>query len=364
MAAVGWPFPLRSTPREIQVAMLLPLQGPQARQAEMVRQGVEAAFEQTNRAGGIKGQPVRLVPIENEYHPQRTVDAIGSLAGRDSVVAMTSLLGGPNIGAAIPAATQAGIPIVGVLHGNDAFRRPGTEIITHVRATFDAEFRAIAALFPAIGRRRVAVLHATDNSGTAFRAQLESVLTAHGLPLVAAVPYDREATDYTDQARNIERSGADLVVVGGVTSTAVAAIRAKAATKMHAQLVCLSTADELSIWEQLGATAVGTAFSSVVPNPYATLLPLSREYQAAMAARNHKVLSLSSFEGYINARVVLEALRRAPAMTRTAVQTTLRGMQSVSLGGVSFSAGAGGKIANGINVADILVMTHNGRMLR
>jgi branched-chain amino acid transport system substrate-binding protein len=39
-------------------------------------------------------------------------------------------------------------------------------------------------------------------------------------------------------------------------------------------------------------------------------------------------------------------------------------MQSVSLGGVSFSAGAGGKIANGINVADILVMTHNGRMLR
>lgn len=94
MAAVGWPFPLRSTPREIQVAMLLPLQGPQARQAEMVRQGVEAAFEQTNRAGGIKGQPVRLVPIENEYHPQRTVDAIGSLAGRDSVVAMTSLLGG------------------------------------------------------------------------------------------------------------------------------------------------------------------------------------------------------------------------------------------------------------------------------
>jgi hypothetical protein len=39
-------------------------------------------------------------------------------------------------------------------------------------------------------------------------------------------------------------------------------------------------------------------------------------------------------------------------------------MQGVSLGGVSFSAPTEGKIASGIDVADILVMTHNGRMLR
>ncbi len=154
----------------------------------MIRQGVDGALEQANRAGGIRGQPVKLLAIDNGYQAEKTVEAIGSLAARESVVAVTSLFGGPIIGAAIPAATRAGVPIVGVLHGNDAFRRPGTEIVTHVRATFDAETRAIAALFPTIGRSRFAVLHATDNSGTAFRAQFESVLKAQGLPLVAAVP--------------------------------------------------------------------------------------------------------------------------------------------------------------------------------
>ena len=51
-------------------------------------------------------------------------------------------------------------------------------------------------------------------------------------------------------------------------------------------------------------------------------------------------------------------------LTRPALQATLRAMQGVSLGGVSFSAPTEGKIASGIDVADILVMTHNGRMLR
>ena len=57
-------------------------------------------------------------------------------------------------------------------------------------------------------------------------------------------------------------------------------------------------------------------------------------------------------------------MRRAPGLTRPALQATLRAMQGVSLGGVSFSAPTEGKIASGIDVADILVMTHNGRMLR
>lgn len=83
-----------------------------------------------------------------------------------------------------------------------------------------------------------------------------------------------------------------------------------------------------------------------------------------MKARNYDRLSLSSFEGYINAQVLLEGLRRAPGLTRPALQATLRAMQGVSLGGVSFSAPTEGKIASGIDVADILVMTHNGRMLR
>lgn len=54
-AAVGLPFRARAAAREIQIAMLLPLQGGQARQAEMIRQGVDGALEQANRAGGIRG---------------------------------------------------------------------------------------------------------------------------------------------------------------------------------------------------------------------------------------------------------------------------------------------------------------------
>lgn len=361
--SIGFPLLARSAPRDANVAMLLPFQGSQARAAESVRQGVDSALEQANRAGGIKGQTLKLLPVDNGYDAQKTIAAINSLADKDSAVAITSLVGGPIIGAAIPAATKAGVPIVGVLHGGDVFRGAGTEIVTHVRAPFDAEFRAIASVFPTVGRRRFAVLHATDKSGVGFLAQFSSVLKSYGLSVAAAIPYDRDTTDFAPHTEAVKRSGADLLLIGSTTGPAIAVIRAKVATNLLAQVVCLSTVDDRAVWEELGPSSVHTAFSSVVPNPYGILLPLSREYQAAMAAKRYEQLSLSSFEGYINARVLVEGMRRAPTIDRSAIQATLRTMRSVALSGVTFSA-ATAETPAGINVADILLMTHQGKMLR
>lgn len=362
-ASAGFPRHVRASSREISVAMLIPSEGPQSSACEATRQGVECAIEQANRSGGIKGQSLKLLVMDNNYQPAKTVELIRSLSSKDSVVAVTSLYGGPIITAAIPAATQAGLPIIGVQHGGDVFRAPGTEILFHVRAAFDAEFRAIGSLFTTLGRRKCAVLHATDKSGLAFLAQFESTVKPLGLSIVAAVPYERDVKDYSAHIRAAANSGADLLMVGGVTGPGISAIRAKVDARLPAQLVCLSTVDERFVWRELGVDAIGTAFSTIVPNPYSTLLPLAREYQVAVAAQRNAVISLSSFEGYINTRVLLEAMRRSPSIDRTSLMAALRSMRAVSIGGVGFTGPGAGATA-GINAADILMLTRDGRMLR
>lgn len=106
-----------------------------------------------------------------------------------------------------------------------------------------------------------------------------------------------------------------------------------------------------------------TAFSTIVPSPYRNLLALSREYQVAVAAQPTAAVSLISFEAYINATVLLEPLHRSPSSDRLSVMATLRSMRGLSIGGVNFS-GPGAVTASGTNVADILMLTHGGRMLR
>jgi ABC-type branched-subunit amino acid transport system substrate-binding protein len=105
-------------------------------------------------------------------------------------------------------------------------RAPGTEIVTHVRVNFAGELAAIARVFVTVGRRRFAVLHASDSSGKAFLNQFSAALNTHGLPIVAAVPYERDTKDFTPMAKAVGASGADVVVVGGVTGPGIAFIRA------------------------------------------------------------------------------------------------------------------------------------------
>ena len=76
----------------------------------------------------------------------------------------------------------------------------------------------------------------------------------------------------------------------------------------------------------------------VVPSPKATIR-LAAEYRAAMDAIGAgQQLSHASFEGYIAAKTLVDALKRAAAPVRpAAVQQALESMNGHELGGLSLS---------------------------
>jgi ABC-type branched-subunit amino acid transport system substrate-binding protein len=121
-----------------------------------------------------------------------------------------------------------------------------------VRVNFAGELAAIARVFVTVGRRRFAVLHASDSSGKAFLNQFSAALNTHGLPIVAAVPYERDTKDFTPMAKAVGASGADVVVVGGVTGPGIAFIRAMRGSSIGTQIACLSTVDDRAVWAELG----------------------------------------------------------------------------------------------------------------
>ena len=61
----------------------------------------------------------------------------------------------------------------------------------------------------------------------------------------------------------------------------------------------------------LGPDGTGVAITQVVPYPLNTSLGVVREYQAEMTAAGHTDFSHLSLEGYLNAKLVTEGLRRA-----------------------------------------------------
>jgi ABC-type branched-subunit amino acid transport system substrate-binding protein len=114
------------------------------------------------------------------------------------------------------------------------------------------------------------------------------------------------------QAANAPVSISALPVVNAQSSSALFALRPNYAQEVNGlvdQLFALYTA-------QPATTYPSAAFdkrwlNTPKPLPTDSSLPLVREYQQAMASAGYGDLSALSLEGYINAKVVAEGLRRA-----------------------------------------------------
>ncbi|MEQ1519311.1 MAG: ABC transporter substrate-binding protein, partial [Usitatibacteraceae bacterium] len=87
----------------------------------------------------------------------------------------------------------------------------------------------------------------------------------------------------------------------------------------------------------LGADATGIVFTQVVPFPWGVTLPLVKEYQAAMkVAAPTEDYSFSSMEGYLNAKLLVAAIRLAKKdRTREGLIATLEKAGAINLGGVT-----------------------------
>ena len=78
-----------------------------------------------------------------------------------------------------------------------------------------------------------------------------------------------------------------------------------------------------------------------------------------------KQLSLASYEAFINAKVLVEALRRSGSVpNRASLRKAFGEMPPVDLGEVSYRPNATANSAAGINVVDIVMLARDGRLVR
>ena len=112
----------------------------------------------------------------------------------------------------------------------------------------------------------------------------------------------------------------------------------------------------------LGPQGRGVGSSILVPSPFAPKHAIVRRWQEDMAASGWSDYSLPSLEGYINARVAAEGLRRGGAgVTRESLIGALDRIEALDLGGLRVGFGKGNRI--GDNFVDVAVIGQAGRML-
>lgn len=152
-----------------------------------------------------------------------------------------------------------------------------------------------------------------------------------------------------------------MVTLYKPTAAFVTALRAAGHTP---QFVTLSPVGADLLVKEMGAEAAhGISISQVMPYPWNDSVAVVKDFQKALAQyAKGKEVTYYGLEGYINARLMVEALKRAGKdPSRDKLENALEGA-GFDLGG--YKVGYSATSHNGSRFVDLTIIGRNGRVLR
>lgn len=303
-------------------------------------EGVKAAFAAINQSGGVHGRELRLLVKDDAYSAPRTLDNVRQMVEGGSVFAMMSLMGTANTAAALPLLESQNVPCVGPVTGASSLRTGSQRNIFHVRASYSDETARVSQQLLAMGMKDIAVVYLDNPFGKEF---LRDVDRAFGAAQIRAIGTFALAPDASNAQALVSqvldaRAGAVLMgTTGTATTQFMLALRSKATALPIAGISVTVIASEMP---KLGSAVRGMALTQVFPDPTKTRLAAVRQYQATLRSAGINDFNGSSFEGWVNAQVLIEGLRRAGRdANRDKLRQALASIRRLDLG--EYSVGFG-----------------------
>ena len=327
---------------DVLLGMSTALSGPAADLGRNMRDGVLAALDEANRAGGLRGRHMRLVVLDDGYEPAKTVPNMRTVVSDPRVMAVVGNVGTPTAVAAIPVAVEAKVPFYGAFTGAGALRKlPPERYVINYRASYAEETAAMVdALVEKAGLRpeEIAFFTQRDAFGDAGFAGGIAAMVRHGLVeegVVRHVRYERNSTAVHKAVADLllARTPPRAVIMVGTYAPSAAFIKLAQENGLEALLLNVSFVGAESLARALGPIGDGVIVTQTVPH-YDAEQPIAREYRRALTTLDANLgPTFGSMEGYVSARLLLEALRRGQGpVTREGVVDALESLGSVDLG--------------------------------
>ncbi|GKT23888.1 ABC transporter substrate-binding protein [Acidovorax sp. SUPP3334] len=359
IALAAW---LSVAPAQILIGQTAGFTGTVAAGVQETTDGAKLYLDAINARGGIHGQKVQLISLDDKLDPQLAAANARKLIEEQHVSALFLTRGTPPTEAVIPVLDQHGVALVGPSTGAMALHKPVRKNVFNVRAPYQREAEKTIAHLVSIGVTKIAVVHADDSFGADGLAGAQKGLDNAKLKAVLQEKIDRSKPDFSALVPRIVQSQAQAVLMIA-SSTAVAdGYKALRAAGSAAQLVTLSNNASAGFAKSLGENARGVIVTQVFPNERAVNLALVSEAHE-LAKVQGKDVSPAMLEGFAAAKVLVEGLRRAgPKPTRERIRSALEGLQKFDLGGLEVSYGPDDH--SGLDFAELSIIGSDGKFRR
>jgi branched-chain amino acid transport system substrate-binding protein len=348
---------------QIRIGQTAGFTGPAAPGVKEISEGAKLWIDAVNARGGVNGQTIELVSLDDKFDPKLAAENAAKLAADKNVVSLFLTRGTPHTQAILPVLAQYKIPLIGPSTGAMLLHDPVHPWLFNVRATYQREAERAVQHLATVGMDRIAVVQVDDTFGADCMAGAERGFRAVDRKPLVHVKYDRSKPDFSAIAPQVAKLEPQAVLVFGTGSTAADAIAAIRKAGSRAQFVTLSNNASSGFVKLLKENARGTVIMQVFPFERSPKTPMVKEAQELAAAAKVPELTPAMLEGYAAAKVLVEGLKRAGANpTRDKLRQALEAMQKVDIGGLELSFGP--KDHTGLTFVDLSIIGPEGRFVR
>ena len=337
--------------------------GPVAEPALQYRAGAQLYFDAVNAKGGINGRKIKLLSYDDKFDPKLAAENVRKLLIEDKVFTLFGLIGTGATAASMPLVSEHRMPVVGSLSGSDGLRDPKLKLLFHTRASYSDETGKMVEQLNSTGVKSIAVVYQDDPFGKAGLKSAQGAFERQGVKPAIEAPIDMNKLDAigpTVAKVAHTQPGAIIMVTAGKASTAF--IREYLKTGQRPQFFGVSVLSAKALLADLGADAHGIVIAQVVPSPMRTSYGISKEFLAAARKADSKDVTYNSLEGFLTAKVFVEALRRAGKdLSRDKLVAALESLNNFDLGGFIIDY-SGGKRA-GSSFVDLSIISKSGEFL-
>ncbi len=273
--------------------------------------GATTYLHSINDAGGVFGRKVQLLAFDDGYDPDKAPACFKRMT-KEGVFALGFFVGTPTAKVYVPMAQDEKIPVVGLFTGAQMLYEPLKHYVVNVRASYYDETREQVDKLWEANIRKIGVIYQDDAFGKTVLDGMKLALQKHNSAPVATGTFPRNTLDVEEGLKSVMAARPQAVVVVGPYAPVAAIVKQAHAAGWRPQFLTVSFVGTEEFIKEAGPDAEGTIITQVVPPYDRTDYPTVALYRKYLTKYYPDVKpSFVSLEGFVDAMVVVEGLKRA-----------------------------------------------------
>jgi branched-chain amino acid transport system substrate-binding protein len=361
-AALALPAWAQGKTRKIVLGQSVPLTGAADQIGLAFAGGAKLYFDAFNARKNNPGWTFELLQRDDGYQAAKAAENAKKLLA-DGADLLFGFVGTASSEAGAEVAQKEGAILFAPFAASDKLREPGNSHVFHVRPSMADEAFKMVRHSATLGQTRMAVLAEDDAMGRAGLAAIQQALAELKLPPLVAHAFVPVNSDKVDAAvATLFKAQPQAVIQVSLFNTTAAFIRKMRKAGYAGAFLNFSVVGIDPLFTALGKEIGGVVVSQVVPSPKQSATPIVKEYLAAID-NSDQTPSYESLEGYIAAKTLSEAVRRAGKnWDKASLQKAMASMTDYDVGGFRINLRAG--VRDSIRAIDLVTITPDGKVVR